>query len=556
MNSAQRYGAFLADNVTSVTITNTRVFSNTATDSGITTENAGRFGGFAVFNVTGDVNISGGSVVGNFAERERAGLQVSNVTGNVTISGLDVIGNTANQERGGMSIFTVAGNVSLSDLTIAGNIAPNGRVGGLEISTDTFATNGNCNFAQLRPASLTNVVVRGNFAATNTGGLRIFCSGAVAMSGMSIESNEVSGSTVASVGGGLGAGQLFNNTSVTLTNSTISGNKTYSNPIDQSGGFGNLGLYGNGSVVISGVTVKGNWVEQNEAGITVFAQSGTSPAGTVSIENSAFYDNRAKGLMGLWINGAGTYSIKNTTFAGNSSTATGGTVVGLNAHTGSSAPINVSLENVTIARNGPNDNPFTDGAFAPSPTVPVPNLNLTIKNSILGQYQAVNGPGAFLNGTSGYNYTIQNSLFENTNLPSGVCGTNGVICGVDAKLESLNHNGGNTMTLALRPGSAALDSGAVTTLTTDQRGAGFPRVVGAAVDMGAFESPALTAATPCKLDMDGDNQVTATKEGLVLLRAMLGFSEANAVPGTGISQSQWNTTRVNLNANCGTIFAP
>ena len=81
-------------------------------------------------------------------------------------------------------------------------------------------------------------------------------------------------------------------------------------------------------------------------------------------------------------------------------------------------------------------------------------------------------------------------------------------------------------------------------------------MIGAAVDIGALESTALAAALPCKLDMDGDNQVAATKEGLVILRSMLGLSEFTAVAGTGITQPQWNATRLNLNANCGTNFTP
>ena len=91
---------------------------------------------------------------------------------------------------------------------------------------------------------------------------------------------------------------------------------------------------------------------------------------------------------------------------------------------------------------------------------------------------------------------------------------------------------------------------------TDQRGAGFPRVVNGVVDMGALESPVLAAALPCKLDMDGDNQVRASIEGLVLLRSMLGFSGAAVVNGTGISLGQWDSVRNNLNTNCGTSFAP
>ena len=52
--------------------------------------------------------------------------------------------------------------------------------------------------------------------------------------------------------------------------------------------------------------------------------------------------------------------------------------------------------------------------------------------------------------------------------------------------------------------------------------------------------------------MDGDNAVLTMKEGLVLLRSMLGFSSDAATANTGIPQAQWDTARVNLNANCGT----
>jgi hypothetical protein len=312
----------------------------------------------------------------------------------------------------------------------------------------------------------------------------------------------------------------------------------------------------NNAVTLSGVTVKGNWVARNEGGISI---NGGASGRTALVENSSFYDNRAQTLTALFMSGEGTYSVKNSTFAGNSSTTNaGGGTVGINANSPGD-PISLTLENVTIARNGPLDNAFGNGGFGTG----TPQLTTTIKNSIMGGYQFPNGSAAFLNVGTGYTYSIQNSLFESSNgLPSGTCAVNGVLCDLDAKFESLTNNGpltptGNTMmTLALRPGSPALDSGAVTTLTTDQRGAGFPRVVGSAVDMGAYESPVLAAALPCKLDMDGDNQVVATKEGLVLLRAMLGFSAANAVLNSGISQAQWDSARNNLNANCGTNFTP
>ena len=157
-------------------------------------------------------------------------------------------------------------------------------------------------------------------------------------------------------------------------------------------------------------------------------------------------------------------------------------------------------------------------------------------------------------------YAYSNSVVENSGgMPAGACGTNAVVCNVDAKLEGLAENGGTvqTYTHALRPGSPALDTGNNSGAPTfDQRGSPFTRIVNGTVDIGAFESPTLANVLPCKFDMDGDNQVSATREGLVLWRSMLGFSAAAAVSGTGITQSQWDATRNNLNANCGTSFPP
>ena len=59
---------------------------------------------------------------------------------------------------------------------------------------------------------------------------------------------------------------------------------------------------------------------------------------------------------------------------------------------------------------------------------------------------------------------------------------------VDPLLLPLTDNGGKTLTMALRADSPAIDAGAGTDdLLTDQRGSGFARLVGVAVDIGAFE---------------------------------------------------------------------
>ena len=58
----------------------------------------------------------------------------------------------------------------------------------------------------------------------------------------------------------------------------------------------------------------------------------------------------------------------------------------------------------------------------------------------------------------------------------------------DPRLLPLADNGGATRTHALRPDSPAIDAGNNSaSLNDDQRGPGFPRVLGTAADIGAFE---------------------------------------------------------------------
>lgn len=181
------------------------------------------------------------------------------------------------------------------------------------------------------------------------------------------------------------------------------------------------------------------------------------------------------------------------------------------------------------------------------------NGSLVFESSILGGRQSTSNPSDLIFVSDPSKVTITNSLIENNgNSLSAKCGVSGNICNVDAKLDALASHGGPTKTLRLLPGSPAINTGSNSTgQATDQRGAA--RLQGAAVDIGAYETPA-GSLTNCSLDMDGDNLVQANKEGLVLVRAMLGFSNANAVVGSGISQAQWAAVKANLNANCGTSF--
>ncbi|MDD4059204.1 MAG: choice-of-anchor Q domain-containing protein [Kiritimatiellae bacterium] len=81
---------------------------------------------------------------------------------------------------------------------------------------------------------------------------------------------------------------------------------------------------------------------------------------------------------------------------------------------------------------------------------------------------------------------VTNCLISVTN---GVAlpGANNIL-GLPAPLDSLADNGGLTRTHALPRRSPAIDKGSnPLALATDQRGPGFPRQLGTAVDIGAYE---------------------------------------------------------------------
>jgi predicted outer membrane repeat protein len=77
----------------------------------------------------------------------------------------------------------------------------------------------------------------------------------------------------------------------------------------------------------------------------------------------------------------------------------------------------------------------------------------------------------------------------------------------DPKLDALADNGGLTWTMALEPGSSAINKGTNADVpdgvTTDQRGDGFDRIIGGRVDIGAYES----AAAPKSQAVDDDASI-------------------------------------------------
>ena len=137
-------------------------------------------------------------------------------------------------------------------------------------------------------------------------------------------------------------------------------------------------------------------------------------------------------------------------------------------------------------------------------------------------------------------------------------------CNIGAMLSPLANNGSGyddgMRTMALQSGSPAIDAGGAVTpgLSTDQRGPGFIRVLGAAVDMGAYESsPGATLG--CTLDIDGNGTVDALTDGLLLVRSLFGLTGTavtSGAVGSGATRANWSAIQTFLKANCGMGLAP
>jgi Calx-beta domain len=202
-------------------------------------------------------------------------------------------------------------------------------------------------------------------------------------------------------------------------------------------------------------------------------------AGTASISNSAF-ENAGGTAIASFV----AITLTNVTIANS-------TNVGLiNGHT-------ATLTNVTISGS-------TGFAIdqASGPMVSTTLTNCTLANNVIGISLA-------LRPTESHTITLRNNIFSNSSfdiraLQSGGPALNlisqgnnlfsdatltttaaGDLLNTDPLLDILNNYGGNTRTMALRPGSPAINAGNATGApTSDQRG--FARV--GATDIGAFES--------------------------------------------------------------------
>ena len=261
----------------------------------------------------------------------------------------------------------------------------------------------------------------------------------------------LSGLTISNGSGGTNGGGILNSNTATLN---LTSDVLSNNTAQFGGGILNLG---NGTVNITNSTVNNNTASSSGGGIY---NNGTS---AINIINSTVSGNTANAGGGIF-NVQGGLNLTNSTISNNS--APGGAGAGGGIYNNNIAPA-ASLVNTIVAGNtaGTVNGPDVQGTFNSQ------------GNNLIG---AKDGSNGFTNGVK-----------------SDIVGT--IATPVNALLAPLGNYGGPTQTIALLPGSPALNGGSNAAITnppfsgppfTDQRG--FNRIVNTTVDIGAFESRGFT----------------------------------------------------------------
>jgi hypothetical protein len=322
-------------------------------------------------------------------------------------------------------IVVVGVEVSISGLTITGGRGLSG--GGIS----------NGGMLTLTDCTLSNdtAIVSSNIGGSGGG---ISNSGTLTLTDCTLSHNTAIGGKNIINGSGSSGGGISNSGTTTLTDCTINGNLVSGGFIDDSGG----GISNSGTMILTGCTLSGNSASANIPG----SGGGIKNGGTLTLIDCSLSGNSAgsfggNGGIGGGISNSGTTTLTDCTLSDNSAGIGGGVYI---------SQMTGNLVATVTASSSLFDN-VTGGNLV---------LEAGAEFVSLGHNLFSDAPAAALDPTD-----LVNS---------------------DPLLGALADNGGPTLTLALLPGSPAIDAGApVAGVTTDQRG--VPRPQGIAPDIGAFE---------------------------------------------------------------------
>ncbi|MBF2066600.1 MAG: filamentous hemagglutinin N-terminal domain-containing protein, partial [Calothrix sp. C42_A2020_038] len=259
-------------------------------------------------------------------------------------------------------------------------------------------------------------------------------------------------------GNSLNGGGINNNGNLTLNHTIISNNLA-----QNLGNGGGGGIFNTGTLTVNSSTINDNTSQHDGGGIL--------NTGTLMVNNSTINDNDALNFGGGGIINFGILDVNNSTISGNTANNSGGGIYNFNFLRVSNSTIS---DNTTYNQEGGGIRHFS-GYFI-------------LNNSIVAKNYGANPD------ISGFvNESKYNLIGDGTGMSGINNGVNGNQVGTAANpinplLTNLGNYGGATQTMALLPGSPAINTGDPSVTTDDQRG--FNRV--GETDIGAFESGGFT----------------------------------------------------------------
>jgi predicted outer membrane repeat protein len=440
----------------------------------------------------------------------------------VTITGpgqalLTVVRSAAAPSFGMLYINGTPGTtVSLTGFTISGGY------------TTSSATAAGINMLA-QSVTLTNMGVTNNSSTTTVGGIGEYGNGSLTVTNSVISGNR------GRFGGGVYV--LHGTTSTTvITGCTISNNTSSGTSLSRGAG---LNIQCHGSVTVTNSTISGNSAFFSGGGIALFAGNAS-----LTISGSTLSGDTATRRGGaIYFTGTGALSITNSTIANNTASSTIGTAGGGALDT-SFAGSSITLTSVTLTGNSAAGN---GGAI----NFPSGNGSITMDNTIVSGNSA-GGTGANIySGTSQIVNASFSALGDTTGFTYVDNGNN--LVGATLNLGPLTNVTGPNGTFAVVPlgvGSAAIDAGDPAlggSGQTDQLGTARP--VGAGVDIGAVETP-VTAPPPQVSSVvvgDGSAQRSEVRSITVTFDTAVTFvgGNSNAAAAFQLLHTVYDTTTFN-----------
>ncbi|MEM7313217.1 MAG: choice-of-anchor Q domain-containing protein [Planctomycetota bacterium] len=415
----------------------------------------------------------------------------------VAISGLKIVNANAPQFESGGAIFSRE-KLTLRDVTISDSESVHGGAvavvdADLTVEDSTFVSN----------------------TATEDGGALLVSFGTATISNSRFIDNSATSNGMAVFG---------SSSDIDVSDSTFEGNFD-AGTLGQGGAI-QVGL---GSLDVTRSTFQGN---STRLGGAIFSSSSD-----VTIDSSSFVGNSSSEDGGALNVSGGSLSVLNSTLSGNSSGEDGGAI--------SSRAADTFIRLSTITQNvadsdgdgtGLGGGLSTNNTVIMSDTILSGNLQGTeAKDDLSGPFDALNAEHSLLGSSVSTNGV--NNIFTD-----------------DPMLGRLINNGGPTQTHALRPGSPAINAASPIfpqgVPDFDQRGK--PRLVGARMDIGAFESGNVTSRIVSIAHDESDGDFS---DGDLSLREAIELSNESADVGVvGFDSSLHNQPLVVENSRIPIVY--